>query len=147
MNILGRHLVLGQFPVLSVVAFAFFATPQVTFSEQSEFLLEGRGDSGVIDYSLLIAVSGNLAKIAVKGTGCLGEMDASFSRIDRLTWLLSSIGDGDSCEILLKDDGHGLIETIQGPRCTYYHGAACGFTGQFKAPTSNGLAPIFDPMG
>lgn len=144
---LGSHSMLSRITVLPVVVFALIASPQISLSEQSEFILEGAGDSGVTDYSLLIAVSGNLAKIAVKGSGCLGEMDASFYRIDRLTWILSSIGDGDSCEIIIKEDGHGLIETIQGPGCSYYHGAVCGFSGRFKAPTSNGLAPIFDPMG
>lgn len=142
-----RLSIFSRFTVLPVILFAVIAYPQISFSEQSEFLLEGEGDSGVTDYSLLIVVSGNLAKIAVMGRGCLGEMDASFSRIDRFMWLLSSIGDGDNCEILLKEDGSGLIETIQGPGCSYYHGAVCGFSGRFKAPTSNGLAPIFDPMG
>ncbi len=144
---LGRISMLGRFTVISVALFVLLVSPQALRSEQSEFLLEGAGDSGVTDYSLLIAVSGSLAKIAVKGNGCLGEMDASFSRVDRHTWLLSSIGDGDSCEIILKEDGNGLIETIQGPRCSYYHGAVCGFSGHFNAPTGNGLAPIFDPMG
>ena len=144
---LGSISMLGRFAVFSVAIFVLLAIPQVSRSEQSQFLLKGAGDSGVIDYSLLIAVSGPLAKIAVTGSGCRGEMAASFSRIDRHTWLLSSIGDGDSCEIILKDDGYGLIETIQGPGCSYYHGAICGFSGRFKAPTGNGLAPIFDPMG
>lgn len=144
---LGHLSMLRRFTIFSVVILALIASPRVSLSEQSEFILEGAGDSGVTGYSLLIAVSGNLAKIAVKGRGCLGEMDASFARIDSLKWVLSSVGDGDSCEILIKEDGHGLIETIQGPGCSYYHGAICGFSGRFKAPTSNGLAPIFDPMG
>ncbi|MGB0902346.1 hypothetical protein [Halocynthiibacter sp.] len=144
---LGRIAIFSRIAVLPIALLALIVSAQISSAQQSEFLLEGGGDSGVTDYSLLIAVSGNLAKIAVKGSGCLGEMDASFSRIDRLTWLLSSIGDGDNCEILLKEDGYGLIETIQGPGCSYYHGAVCGFSGRFKAPTSNGLAPIFDSMG
>lgn len=144
---LGHLSMLRRFTIFSVVILALIASPRVSLSEQSEFILEGTGDSGVTGYSLLIAVSGNLAKIAVKGRGCLGEMDASFARIDSLKWVLSSVGDGDSCEILITEDGHGLIETIQGPGCSYYHGAICGFSGRFKAPTSNGLAPIFDPMG
>lgn len=144
---LGRLAIFNRIAVVAIAMPALTVGPQISFAEHPEFLLEGKGDSGVTDYSLVIAVSGNLAKIAVKGRGCLGEMDASFSRIDRLTWLLSSIGDDDDCKILLKEDDYGLIETIQGPGCSEYHGAACGFSGRFKAPTSNGLAPIFDPMG
>lgn len=136
-----------RFAVLAVAILPLIVSPQISFAQETEFLLEGAGDSGVTDYSLRLAVSGNDAKIAVKGSGCLGEMDANFSRVDRLTWLLSSTGDGEYCKILLKEDGNGLIETIQGPGCSYYHGAVCGFSGRFRAPTSNGLAPIFDPMG
>lgn len=143
----GHRSMLSRVAVIPMALFVLLVIPHVLRSEQSEFLLEGVGDSGVTDYSLLIAVSDNLAKIAVMGSGCLGEMDASFSRVDRYTWLLSSIGDGDSCEIILREDGNGLIETIQGPGCSYYHGAICGFSGHFNAPTGNGLAPIFDPMG
>lgn len=136
-----------RFAALAVVMLPLIASPQISFAQETEFLLEGAGDSGITDYSLLLVVSGNEAKIAVKGRGCLGAMDAHFSRVDRLTWLLSSTGEGEYCEILLKEDGTGLIETIQGPGCSYYHGAVCGFGGRFRAPTSNGLAPIFDPMG
>lgn len=121
--------------------------PMTTIAQEAEFLLEGAGDSGFSNYSLLLVVSGKEARIAVKGRGCLGEMDAEFSRVDRRTWLLSSTGDGDHCEILLKEDSGGKIETIQGPGCSYYHGAACSFSGRFQAPTTNGLAPIFDPRG
>lgn len=143
----GHLSMLRRFTVPLLVVLWLIGSPQVSLSEQLDFILEGTGDSGVSEYSLLISVSGNLAKIAVKGSGCLGEMDASIARVDRRTWLLSSIGDGDKCEIIIKEDSDGLIETIQGPGCSYYHGAVCGFSGHFNAPTSNGLAPIFDPMG
>ncbi len=146
-DVLGHLSNLSRFAILATVSILMFWGPQILFAQETEFLLEGDGDSGITDYSLLLAVSGNEAKIAVKGRGCLGEMDAHFSRIDRLTWLLSSTGDGEYCEILLKEDGNGLIETIQGPGCSYYHGAICGFSGSFRGPASNGLAPIFDPMG
>lgn len=123
------------------------SAPQSTWGEPQSFLLQGKGDSGVIEYSLLLAVQDQRAKIAVKGAGCVGSMDAVFSRINRHTWLLTSIGDGEHCEIVLKDDPDGNVTALQGPQCSYYHGAICGFSGQFMAPTKQGLAPIFDPMG
>jgi len=138
---------LARLIVVPVTLLLFFAYTNPLRADQSGFVLEGTGDSGIIDYALLIAVSGDLAKIAVKGQGCLGEMDAAFTRVDRTIWILSSTDSHNSCEIVLKETGNGAVETIQGPGCSYYHGAMCGFTGQFKAPTSNGLAPIFDPMG
>ncbi|MBU2936470.1 MULTISPECIES: hypothetical protein [Pacificibacter] len=144
---LDHRLKFASFAASAMVLLLLIGSPQTSIAQEAEFLLEGDGDSGVTDYALLLAVSGNDAIIAIKGSGCLGKMDAYFSRIDRMTWLLSSTGDGDQCEILIKEDGKGLIETIQGPGCSYYHGAICGFSGRFKAPTSNGLAPIFDPMG
>ena len=133
---------LTAFPI---ILFVLAASPQISRSEQLELLLEGTGDSGITDYALLIIVMDNLAKIAIRGEGCFGEMDAKFSRIDRYSWQLSAIGDGAPCEVLLLEGKSGLIETIQGPGCSYYHGAACGFSGKFGAPTSGGLAPFFDP--
>ena len=120
-----------RFDALTMVLLLLIGSSQASFAQETEFLLEGDGDSGITGYALLLAVSGNEAKIAVKGSGCLGEMDAHFSRVDRLTWLLSSTGGGERCKILLREDGNGLIETIQGPGCSYYHGAVCGFSGRF----------------
>ena len=130
-----------------ITLLTLIASPLRSDAEQSEFLLEGDGDSGITDYSLIIVVTKGFARIAVKGQGCLGSMDANLSRINRLTWVLSSVGDGEACEIILKDHKNGEVEAIQGPGCSYYHGAVCGFSGKFKAPTKNGLAPLFDPKG
>lgn len=122
-------------------------SPQSVFAEESEAILERDGESGTSDYALVIVVSEKVAKIAVRRMRCLGEMDAYFSRLDGLTWLLTSVENSDQCEIIMKDADNGLIEVTQGPGCSYYHGAACGFSGRFMAPSNNGLASIFDPAG
>lgn len=128
-------------------AIVMFISVAPAFPQETRFILEGSGDAGIDDYGLILVVRENKARIAVRGQGCLGSMDAAFSRLDRHTWELSSIETGESCSIVLKDHGDGDVETIQGPGCSYYHGAVCGFSGHFNAPTENGLAPIFDPTG
>lgn len=143
----GHSSALNGFATLTPLVVLLITNPLVTLAQERGFLLEGSGESGITDYALLLAVSGDEAMIAVRGNGCLGEMNARFERVNRETWLLTSTGDGNHCEVLLTEDGNGLVNAIQGPGCSDYHGSICGFSGQFHAPTANGLAPIFDLAG
>ncbi|WP_157946960.1 hypothetical protein [Thalassobius sp. I31.1] len=116
-------------------------------ADSTPIILEGisRHSGEPIDYSLVLIIDDQSAGIAVQGIGCLGEVSGKFQRQDRLTWVLTASDPDFACELVIKDNEDETVETIQGPGCSAYHGAACGLSGVFSVPGSNGLAPVFDP--
>lgn len=93
-----------------------------------------------------IVLEEDFARLTVMAGQCLADLEGTISVVDDFTLLLTTLPDQELCQIILKDDGSGTLTTTQGPGCSYYHGAACGFGGEFQLPQSQRLTQLFNQL-
>lgn len=103
------------------------ATPTVPPMQE-----EGSSDGSLINgtYSsggLSVVVEGELAGVTVSEPGCLGQLDAVVrENANRISFV------GEGCTIDVTKLGTFDFSMEQGPGCSDYHGAACGFSGYVR---------------
>ncbi len=119
------------------------ATCSVSTPAKSDVLLEGYVSD--IGFSLMVVMLKSKAAISVRGARCLAIIEGQFSRISRNRWVISAEDPEAPCDIILTEEGRGAVTTKQGPSCSHYHGAACGFSGSFTKPSKANFSSLFDP--
>lgn len=93
---------------------------------------EGQGDSSLMNGTyrsggLSVVIEGELVGITVSEPGCLGQFDALVRKqADRISFV------GEGCTIDVTKLGPFDFSMEQGPGCSDYHGAACGFSGYVR---------------
>ena len=106
------------------VAGAIPAAPPMQEEGQSDSsLMSGTYSSG----GLSVVIEGELAGVTVSEPGCLGQIDALVrEEADRISFV------GEGCTIKVTKLGPFDFSMEQGPGCSDYHGAACGFSGYVR---------------
>jgi len=75
------------------------------------------------------AGSDYLVSIEISASGCLGAIDGTGHMIDNTLKLIKVDGDS-TCEVTI--DVLGDTADVSQKNCSYYHGAACSFSGTYK---------------
>ena len=93
---------------------------------------EGQSSASIIDGTyrnggLSVVIKGELVGVTVSEPGCLGQFDAMMrEESDRISFV------GEGCTIAVTKLGPFDFSMEQGPGCSSYHGAACGFSGYVR---------------
>ena len=74
--------------------------------------------------------------VGVRAPGCVGEVIATGALNGSTLIAAPAKGDGDECVLILRFSRNAL--TIDESRCTYWHGARCGFSGSLTRITAAG---------
>lgn len=85
----------------------------------------GNGDNA----DLRIFVENGYVAMTLVGDGCLGSMEGSVQIVSENNWRVIAVDAEMPCVLDLRRDGPLSFNVAQGPGCTSYHGARCGFSG------------------
>ncbi|WP_206539640.1 hypothetical protein [Ruegeria sp. ANG-S4] len=85
---------------------------------------------GVTEYNTSVAVTieAKRASITASANGCLGFVEGRLARnsTDQL-FLVDDLYNESQCAIAIIPESSTSFRTIEGPECSYHHGAGCDF--------------------
>lgn len=112
--------------VIISAALMVFGLAQVASAESiPSGKYQGFGDGA----EMIMTVEGEKLRLSIAAQGCVGMAEGLHSAKDDKTWVALMTDGTEACEIGITDGGdHYLVD--EGPGCSYFHGASCGFSGQ-----------------
>ncbi|QFU09859.1 hypothetical protein PARPLA_00578 [Rhodobacteraceae bacterium THAF1] len=117
---------------VSLFVVSTILTGCVNTAEVSRNSLDGSYSGNGDNASLSMFVQGQNANLILKGRGCLGEIQGRVDELSNGNWTVSTAEFGQSCKVTMKQDGPLSYIVDQGPGCSSFHGAACGFSGYVR---------------
>ncbi len=124
-NAYQQALLIPHTPVSDLQSFEPRVTAIPTGSSGLNGVYTGNGENA----DLRIFVENGSAAMTLAGDGCLGSLEGSLQVVSENNWRVIAVDADSPCVIDLLRAGPLSFSVKQGPGCTTYHGARCGFTG------------------